>query len=295
MSLVYSNGNFVPAAAAAFAADDHGVLFGLGYFETFRTSGGRPFLWPEHQARLTAACSRAGITLPQGHLACDETRLNDAVARLLQDHALTDAVFRYTITAGTPDGQKRYPQPRELLAARPQPPPAPETGINLHLLRTARQAPEWLPRPKSIQYANTVLGWQELHVRGGVAPDEGVFVDPAGFVVEALWHNLVWIANHELCYPEPALGPVAGVALAWALAQGLSSRAVKVTWTELLQADAIMVCNSVRGFTPVRRARDVSGEICAEFPAAYQHPLIQELSARWTGALARTANSASSR
>jgi len=35
MSLAYSNGKLVPAASAVFAADDHGVLYGLGFFETF--------------------------------------------------------------------------------------------------------------------------------------------------------------------------------------------------------------------------------------------------------------------
>ncbi len=287
MSLAYSNGKLVPAASAAFATDDHGVLYGLGFFETFRTSAGRPFLWPAHRARLDVACAHAGITLPAETLARDEVRLNDTVARLLQAHSLADAVFRYTVTAGSPAADKTYPQPRELLTLRPQPPPAPETGLDLRLLRTVRQPPEWLPRPKSLQYANTVLGWQELQLRGGGPQDEGGFLNADGFVVEGLWHNLAWIAGGELRHPEPALGPVAGIALAWALTQKFPARAVRATWPEMLAADAIFVCNSVRGLTPVRRARDGAGEICAEFPHAHRHPWIVELRTRWAAELAQ--------
>jgi 4-amino-4-deoxychorismate lyase len=290
MSLAYSNGILVPAASATFAADDHGVLYGLGFFETFRTSAGRPFLWPAHRERLDAACARAGITLPADTLARDEARLAETVSQLLQVHAQADAVFRYTVTAGSPDADKTYPRPRELLTLRPQPPPAPEAGIDLCLLRTLRQPPEWLPRPKSLQYANTVLGWQELHLRGGGPQDEGVFLNADGFVVEALWHNLAWIAGGELRHPEPTLGAVAGIALAWALAQGFPVRAVRATWPELLAADAIFICNSVRGLTPVRRARDATGEICAEFPDAHRHPCITELRARWAAELAQTSS-----
>ena len=42
---VYLNGQIVPAVGAGLPVDDHGVLFGAGFFETFRTSGGRPLLW----------------------------------------------------------------------------------------------------------------------------------------------------------------------------------------------------------------------------------------------------------
>ncbi|HEY4553414.1 MAG TPA: aminotransferase class IV, partial [Bacillaceae bacterium] len=52
---VYMNGTFVEAERASISPFDHGFLYGLGAFETFRTYGGQPFLLEEHLERLNAA------------------------------------------------------------------------------------------------------------------------------------------------------------------------------------------------------------------------------------------------
>jgi 4-amino-4-deoxychorismate lyase len=285
MSLAYLNGQYVDAASAALPAGDHGVLYGLGFFETFRTAGGRVRRWPSHRARLEAACSHAGIAFSKTRLASHESALDEAVARLLAAHGWSDAAFRYTVTAGKLAGgisAASYQEPGELLTARPLPSAPPDAGVELRLLRTPRQPPEWTPRPKCIQYANALLGWRELLARGGSEQDEGLFLaSEQGFVVEATRHNVFWIAEGEVRFPDTALGPVAGTALAWVLAQGRPARAVRAVWADLLQAEAIALCNAVRGITPVLRLRDTADRVAQEFPQAHRHPWILEWRRCW--------------
>ncbi len=54
---VYINGAVVPREEAQLSAFDHGFLYGLGLFETFRTYSGHPFLLDDHLARLNKGLS----------------------------------------------------------------------------------------------------------------------------------------------------------------------------------------------------------------------------------------------
>ena len=51
---IYLNGEFIEKDKATISPFDHGYLYGLGVFETFRTYDGHPFLLDEHLERLNA-------------------------------------------------------------------------------------------------------------------------------------------------------------------------------------------------------------------------------------------------
>ena len=57
-------------------ADDRGLHYGQGLFETMRLSGGELPLWPRHRARLSRGARSLGIDL-------DEARVEDDLARAL--------------------------------------------------------------------------------------------------------------------------------------------------------------------------------------------------------------------
>lgn len=286
--IVYFNGQLVPRAEASFASDDRGVLYGLGFFETFRTSGGRPHHWRYHRERLLAACATAGIALPAGFLAQDEARLRESVRAMLRGAGAADAVFRYTVTAGPVRGGG----PAELLSGRALPPAPPTEGVTLWVLNLARDNGEWLPRPKSLNYANALLGAEELKQRGADEHDEGLFLArEGGWVVEGTRQNVAWVRDGVLCYPDPALGAVAGTALAWVLEQGGAARACRAAVGELTSAEAVVVCNAVRGITPVRAIRDQRGGIVGDVSRSREHPLVIALRERWGEALRVTARS----
>ncbi len=289
-SLVYFCGRDVPIVEARVPISDHGVLYGLGFFETFRTSAGRPHAWSRHRCRLEAACRRAGIVLPSTFLAGDEERLTAVIRRQLAAHGLTEAVFRYTVTAGAPSASGLYDQPAEWLVLRPLPPAAPAEGVALRTLQLTRDNGEWLPRPKSLNYANSLLGASELNRRARRPDDEGLFTArDSGFVVEAVRQNLAWIAQGRLCYPDPALGAVEGTCLQWVLQHHPAAVPRRVSPAELASAEAVMIMNAVRGVTPVARLWDRDDrETIGEWRSA-ENPIVIALREAWVEALRETA------
>lgn len=283
---VYFNGKFLPAEEARLPVDDLGVLFGLGFFESFRTSGGRLHHWPRHRRRLEQACARAGVTLPADFLASDEAKLQTVVVELLQRRGLADAVFRYTVTAGAPEER-----PNEFLRPRALPPAAPAQGVALRVLALRRDNGEWVPRPKSLNYANALLGAEELRRRGAPVTDEGLFLSRDGWVVETPRQAVAWIKDEELCHADPELGAIAGTALEWAVETIGQARPCRVTLDTLCTADAVFVVNTVRGVTPVATVWDETDtRQLAAFESA-AHPMIVGLQARWQEALEATARS----
>ena len=142
---VFVNGQIVGAGDAQLSIYDRGLLYGFGFFETFRTSGGRPHHWSFNHARLMAACEKATLALPPTFLVRDAERLSAVVGELLRGVGWDDAVFRYTVTAGIDD------QTSEFLTMRPLPNPTDAGGIRLRVLNLRRDNGEWLPRPKRLR------------------------------------------------------------------------------------------------------------------------------------------------
>ncbi len=286
---VFFDGALRPASEAGFRVDDHGVLYGWGFFETFRTSGGRPHQWSRHRDRLFTACERAGIELPVSFLAWFEPALAMACRGLLEARGWEDGVFRYTITSGTPASDGRYREPRELLTLRALPTVPPQHGIALRILRLRRDSGEWLPRPKSVNYANAHAGLRELASRGADPAEEGLFLSTDGFIVETPRQNLAWIFGDEIFTPAIELGGVAGTALSWVFDQGLASRYVRARVEDIAGADALFTVNAVRGITPVAAGWDADDQNqVLTFDSAVNEKVLW-LQQRWTAALAATA------
>jgi 4-amino-4-deoxychorismate lyase len=282
---VYLNGEILPDAQARLPITDQGLLYGFGFFETFRTSGGNPHHWNFNRARIEGACATSGLGLPRAFLAANETKLAAVVRQLLRESGLTDAVFRYTVTAGSGD------LPSELLTLRPLPPPAIEP-ITLRVLKLRRDSGEWVPRPKSLNYLNTILGVRELRNRKAGASDEGLFLSRGGeFVVETARQNVAWIAAGRIGVPDENLGAVAGTCLAWTKTRGLPMEPRRAGLSELLEAEAAFVINSVRGITPVAEVwNETDTQLLRKYPAG-GHPAIMALQQGWQQALEGTANS----
>lgn len=288
---VYFNGKLLTADDARLLISDRAVLFGLGFFETFRTSGGRPHHWSFNLTRLRRACVTAGLAIPDGFLARDEERLQEVVRQMLATSAMSDAVFRYTLTGGPADAP-----PAELLTLRPLPVKRTTPGIDLRVLRTLRDNGEWLPRPKSLNYANALLGTNELSRRSRAEADEGLFLSrEARFVVETTRQSIAWVKDGQLRFPDPALGPVEGTCLAWVLATGLPARAARAELAELLNADAVLVLNAVRGITPVERVWDQDDRVELGAFASHAHPMVVSLRQQWRESLTATAGTGNGR
>ena len=263
------NGACVPEQEAVVSVLDHGFLYGVGLFETFRTYGGEPFLLERHVERLQAGCRDAGIRL---QLAPDKLRAD--VRAVLAANGLADGYVRYSVSAGVeplglPTGD--YESPNTIIYAKPLPsahsgatsaPP----GKALYVLRTPRNTPEGEVRAKSFHYMNNILGKRELLARPDAASGaEGLFLSAeGGYVAEGLVSNVLFVIGGKLCTPALATGILPGITRAHVLelaqAAGIATEEGLYTLDDMLTASEIMLSNSVQELTPVVAVRDVNGQ-----------------------------------
>ncbi|THF74523.1 aminotransferase class IV [Cohnella fermenti] len=270
------DGQLMNSEEAVISVHDHGFLYGMGLFETFRTYGGKPWLLDWHAERLAEGCAALGI-----EYAPDARHMRRSVARLIEANGLEDqdAYIRWSVSAG--DGAvglpaEPYAKPREIVYAKPQAADEPErrSGKALRLLKLRRSEPEAVFRLKSFHYMNNILAKREL-VAGGAAPGtEGLFLNAAGHVAEGMVSNVFWINGHTLRTPSLDCGPLAGVTrryvLTLAAEQGLRVEEGAYAWEELPAADEVFVTSSIQEIVPVSRLEGPDGRTlpskCGEYP-----------------------------
>lgn len=91
----WMNGSYMAAEDLRISPFDHGFLYGLGFFETFRTYEGQIFEWDAHMKRLQQALSQYRI-----HLTYPESVLFEVVQQLNQQAGGQDGYFRLNVSAG---------------------------------------------------------------------------------------------------------------------------------------------------------------------------------------------------
>jgi branched-subunit amino acid aminotransferase/4-amino-4-deoxychorismate lyase len=177
-------------------------------FETFALRGGQVACPADHLARLALACPRLGLDPRRLHLgaAPSAEAWSPILRKLLAQANLTDAIVRL-IVAARPDALAR-----EWVSVRPLPPTPSE--MDLFALQTSRDAPEWLPRPKSGPWRNSATAWRELKTIADRGDAEGVQLDAAGHVSEATRSSLAWWDGGRWCFPAISTGRLSGTAAA---------------------------------------------------------------------------------
>lgn len=224
-----------------------GLAYGDGVFETMRATGGFVPWWPGHRARLAHGAARLRIALPPAELL--ETELND----WLRTHR--DAVIKLQVTRGT--GGRGYSAvatapPVWLLMASSLPLPLRPGGLNLRWCETRLAEQPLLAGIKHCNRLEQILAraeWQDPEI------DDGLMLDTAGDVVAATAANLFVLRDGRWWTPPVDRCGIAGVCRSWALrAFAAGERRMRVEDVET--ADAVVLCNAVRGILPVARLGD---------------------------------------
>lgn len=257
MKYIGINKSVVEANKAVVSVLDHGFLYGMGLFETFRTYGGVPFLLQRHINRLADGCRQLGIPFEP-----DVAGLLEWIKEVMDKNELKDAYIRYTVTAGEdilglPAGD--YRQPNELLyiKALPQlPPKLYSEGKALQLLKLPRNSPEGQVRLKSLHYMNNILAKRELTGYPSAAQGaEGLMLTPEGVIAEGIVSNLFFVQGHTLYTPDIRTGILPGITremvLALAGAAGLRMEEGFYRWEQLKTAEEVFLTNSVQEIVPV--------------------------------------------
>ncbi|MBS4209242.1 aminodeoxychorismate lyase [Bacillus sp. FJAT-50079] len=249
---IYLNGQFIEQEKATISPFDHGYLYGLGVFETFRTYGGNPFLLEEHVERLNEGLEQLHI---KQRFRPEEVRA--IVVELSRKNNLTDSYIRFNVSAGMGEiglQTADYEQATVIMFQKPLP-----TLENLRekeavILKLARNTPETTIRLKSHHFFNNVAAKRE------VGPDqnrEGIFLTQAGFLAEGVTSNLFWVRNHTLYTPSLETGILNGITrqfiLKLANQVGMDVEEGLFNVTDLQKADEIFFTNSIQEIVPVSR------------------------------------------
>ena len=105
---LYINGDIVHQSEAAISPFDHGYLYGMGVFETFRTYDGHPFLLKDHLNRLSLGLKELNIEAD-----LDEETIRWTISELLKKNDLKDAYCRFNVSGGPGEiGLKTTPYER---------------------------------------------------------------------------------------------------------------------------------------------------------------------------------------
>ncbi|WP_329740652.1 aminodeoxychorismate lyase [Dyella sp. A6] len=234
-------------AADVVSADDRGLSYGDGLFETIRFVDGHAPLWDRHMQRLQLGCSRLHMPAPAAAQLLDEARTS------LAD--MPHAVVRITLTRGV--GERGYampsvPRTTRIVAAFPM--PVVDTGlyadgVRLHLCETRLAEQPALAGLKHLNRLEQVLAraeWNDPRMH------EGLLRDGSGRVISAVSANLFAVIDGVPVTPSVARCGVAGVARAEVLDALPQARVRELSLDDCRQAAEMFLCSSVRGILPVQ-------------------------------------------
>ncbi len=231
---------------AAVPVDDRGLAYGDGVFETMRVHAGRVPLWSRHCERLHRGAQRLAMPLPR--MSIVEAQIDDLI------NTCAAGVLKLLVTRGS--GGRGYAPPDEstptwLLALHPLP-ALPAQGLRLHWCETRLSVQPQLAGIKHCNRLEQVLARAEC-VQAGC--DEGLMRSSPTDVVCATAANLLLLRDGVWLTPPVEACGVAGVCRGWLVEQGLVEVAA-LTPRQVENADALALCNAVRGILPVASLAD---------------------------------------
>lgn len=227
----------------AVPVDDRGLAYGDGLFETMRVHRGDVPWWEAHWSRLALGARRLGLPLP------DAARVRAEAAALCVDGG--DGVLKLQVTRGSggrgyaPPGQA---EPTWILSRHPLPALLP-ASLRLHWCDTRLAIQPALAGLKHCNRLEQVLARGECQAVGA---DEGLMRDADGHVVSATSANLFVLHGGSWATPSVDRCGVAGVCRAHLL-RALDARVVVLSQADVEGADAVFLCNAVRGILAVAR------------------------------------------
>lgn len=223
---------------------DRGLAYGDGVFRTVRVMQGIADTWKLHYLKLAQDCAALNIACP-----AQELLLGDISRLFTRDE---EAVAKVMVTRGlSPRGYAIPPNstPTRIVIRQPFPvyPHSNITnGVDLHLcsLRLSHQ-----PRLAGIKHLNrleNVLArseWTDESLADGLLLDEG------GMVIECTMSNIFARFDQTLVTPVLDKCGVAGVTrqriLDNAQNMGYSTEVREITLDEVMQAEEVIICNSL--------------------------------------------------
>ncbi|WP_102273287.1 aminodeoxychorismate lyase [Cytobacillus massiliigabonensis] len=247
---IYLNGKIVQKEKAVISPFDHGYLYGLGLFETFRVYEGHPFLLDDHLERLNHSLEVLNM-----NVSYSREEILRALRPLLAKNHLTDAYIRVNVSAGIGEiglQSDPYLHPNLIIFAKPLPPAMNRQEKKAVILTLNRNTPEGVERLKSHHFLNNILAKREI----GDMPDcEGIFLTKEGFLAEGIVSNLFWLKENVLYTPAIETGILNGVTrkfiMKLAQRKGIAVEEGLYYVADAKKADEVFITNSIQEIVPI--------------------------------------------
>lgn len=277
--MIYVNGRFIEEKDAVLSPFDHGFLYGIGVFETFRLYEGRPFLLDWHIERLERALKDLQI-----EYTVTKQEMIEMLDKLLGLNDIKDgnARVRLNISAGISDkgfAAQTYDNPTVLCFVnqlKPESLPLQKEG---KVLSIRRNTPEGPFRLKSHHYLNNMYAKREI---GNDPRFEGIFLTKDCAVAEGIISNVFWRKGSTIFTPSLDTGILDGVTRRFVMENakkiGMDVKTGRYQLEALLTADEAWMTNSVLEIIPFSKIEEVNypgrnGEITSALQTLYHQEI----------------------
>ncbi|MWC27605.1 aminotransferase class IV [Paenibacillus sp. MMS18-CY102] len=254
------------------SAFDHGLLYGLTIFESFRTYNRIPFLLGDHLTRMNNALRDLRISY-----IASEVKVQERINKLLDMNNLRDAYFRFIVTPGEQSLElpiQPYNKPVDILLIQPLEPYKTRLyneGITLKLLNQRAGRVDGHQSFRTSSWFNTILGRRELYQLCEKKPSgwlmldslEGLQLTLDGSIIGGISSNVLFRIGNVWYTPAIETGALPGITRSWAI-QTLKNEGIEVyegfyQWEDILHADEIMLTNSNYELIPVNKLMGIDG------------------------------------
>jgi 4-amino-4-deoxychorismate lyase len=229
---------------------DRGFAYGDGVFRTLKVIAGKPQHWLLHFNKLQQDCGALNIACPSAEVLLQEA---------MQLFNGQDGVLKIIITRG--EGERGYAipvtsQPNRVLIRSSLPSyPAvhSDEGVHLHLCQVRLSHQPRLAGIKHLNRLENVLArseWSDANLT------DGLLLDQQGFAIECTMNNIFARFGQTLITPDLSMCGVAGLTrqciLELAPSLDIEVAVEQIPLEKLLQADELLICNSLHGVWQVR-------------------------------------------
>ncbi len=234
--IAFVDGVASPLEHASLALTDAGVVRGDGAFETIGVWDARPFRLDDHLERLDRSLSAIGLP------AAPADAIRRDIGRALRDQSGDGAIRVFVTATGTSIVVLADPPSREPLR------------------RLSCQPAPWI-RPlgtygpssaKTMSYGPNMAA-SRAAVRAGA--DDALLISLEGLVLEGPTFTVMWVHDGTLRAPDLALGLVDSISrrtiIEIAAAEGIDCVDGRFVLDDVLAADEVLTCSSVRPVLPL--------------------------------------------